>query len=135
MANESAGRPVKADRYATWFSQRLFTAQSVGLHLVAFAIAWQVEGSDHHLFLDAISVEAVLVTLLVGIATRRAEQQRAVLEQLDRERLKADLDMDVATNHLLKLQVAEVQRLAELSKAIHDMSTEMHMTTTERKSK
>lgn len=116
----------RSDQFAISFSRRLFTWQSLLAHVAVFAVAWRIEGGDHHLFLDAISVEAVLVTLLVGMATRRAELQRSVLEQIDRERLQADLDTDRATNQLLRLQGHEVQKLSMLSEEIHSLSEQIH---------
>jgi hypothetical protein len=116
----------RADQFATWFSRKLFTWQSLVAHVIAFSIAWRIEGGDHHLFLDAISIEAVLVTLLVGMATRRAEQQRALLEQLDRERLQLDLDMDRATNHLLRQQSVQVDHIEAISRDLHQLTSEMH---------
>jgi uncharacterized membrane protein len=111
--------------FAVWFSKRIFTWQSLLLHVVIYATAWFVEGGDHHLFLDFISMEAVFVSLLVGMATARAEQHREKLAALDRHRDQIDLETDQETNQLIEMQAIELQKLIEMSKDIHDLSTEV----------
>ena len=115
----------KMSNFAVWFSKRIFTWQSLLLHVVIYATAWFVEGGDHHLFLDFISMEAVFVSLLVGMATARAEQHREKLAALDRHRDQIDLETDQETNQLIEMQAIELQKLIEMSKDIHDLSTEV----------
>jgi hypothetical protein len=117
---------TKADQFAATFSRHLFTGRSLALHLVAFTIAWQAEGGDHHLFLDAISVEAVLVTLLVGMATKRGELQREHLEAVDRERLELDLRLDQATHERLVGHDAKLRNIADVSHDIHKLAAQIH---------
>ena len=112
--------------FATWFSKKIFTWQSLVIHIIVYSIAWFSEGGDHHLFLDFISMEAVFMTLLVGMATARAEQHREYLDNLDRERDQVDLETDQNTNQLIGLQAIELQKLIEMSKNIHDLSTDVH---------
>jgi uncharacterized membrane protein len=111
--------------FAVWFSKLIFTWQSLLLHVVIYATAWFVEGGDHHLFLDCISMEAVFVTLLVGMATARAEQHREELAALDRHRDQMDLETDQNTNQLINMQAEEIQELYKVAKEIHNLSTEV----------
>ena len=115
----------KMSNFAVWFSKRIFTWQSLLLHVAIYATAWFWEGGDHHLFLDIISMEAVFMTLLVGMATARAEEQREALAELDRHRDQIDLETDQETNQLIEMQAIELQKLIEISKDIHSLSTEM----------
>jgi uncharacterized membrane protein len=111
--------------FAVWFSKKIFTWQSLLLHVAIYATAWFVEGGDHHLFLDCISMEAVFVTLLVGMATARAEQQREELAALDRHRDQMDLETDQNTNKLINMQAEEIKELHQVAKEIHNLSTEV----------
>jgi uncharacterized membrane protein len=111
--------------FAVWFSKRIFTWQSLVLHVVIYATAWFVESGDHHLFLDFISMEAVFVSLLVGMATARAEQQREELAEFDRRRDQIDLETDQNTNQLIALQAVEIKELYLIAKEIHNLSTEV----------
>ena len=115
----------KMDNFATWFSRKIFTWQSVVLHVAIYATAWFVEGGDHHLFLDAISMEAVFMTLFVGMATRRAEEQRERLADFDRKRDQMDLETDQNTNKLINMQSEEIKELHEVAKEIHNLSVEV----------
>ena len=116
----------KMSNFAVWFSKRIFTWQSIGAHVVIYTTAWFAEGGDHHLFLDFISMEAVFMTLLVGMATARAEAQREELAKLDRHRDQMDLETDQNTNKLISLQALEIQKLVEVSKDIHALSSQVH---------
>lgn len=116
----------KASNFAVWFSKKIFTWQSLLLHVGIYATAWFWEGGDHHLFLDCISMEAVFVTLLVGMATARAEEQREILAALDRHRDQIDLETDQETNQLIETQAIELQKLIEMSKNIHNLSSEVY---------
>jgi len=115
----------KMSNFAVWFSKKIFTWQSLLLHVAIYATAWFVEGGDHHLFLDCISMEAVFVTLLVGMATARAEQQREELAALDRHRDQMDLETDQNTNKLINMQAEEIKELHQVAKEIHNLSTEV----------
>jgi uncharacterized membrane protein len=116
----------KASNFAVWFSKKIFTWQSLVSHVIIYAVAWFAEGGDHHLFLDCISMEAVFVSLLVGMATARAEEQREILAAMDRERDQTDLETDQETNELIEIQAVEIQKLVEISKDIHNLSSEVH---------
>jgi uncharacterized membrane protein len=115
----------KMDNFAVWFSKIIFTWQSVVTHIVIYTTAWFAEGDDHHLFLDIISMEAVFMTLLVGMATRRAEEQRESLAVLDRQRDQIDLETDQNTNQLISLQAKELRELHQVAQEIHNLSTEV----------
>lgn len=114
------------DNFAVCFSKLIFTWQSFMLHVAIYATAWFVEGGDHHLFLDFISMEAVFVSLLVGMATRRAEKHREQIASLDRKRDQIDLETDQNTNQLIGLQAIELQKLMNMSNEIHQLSKEVH---------
>lgn len=115
----------KMDNFAVWFSKRIFTWQSVLLHVAIYATAWQIEGGDHHLFLDFISMEAVFMTLFVGMATRRAEEHREQIAALDRERDQIDLETDQNTNQLINFQAIELKEIRKVATEIHELSTEV----------
>jgi len=114
------------DNFAVCFSKLIFTWQSFMLHVAIYATAWFSEGGDHHLFLDFISMEAVFVSLLVGMATRRAEEHREQIAALDRKRDQIDLETDQNTNQLIGLQAIELQKLINMSNEIHQLSKEVH---------
>lgn len=116
----------KMSNFAVWFSKKIFTWQSIVVHIIIYTTVWFAEGGDHHLFLDFISMEAVFMTLLVGMATARAEEQRETLASLDRRRDQIDLETDQETNELIEMQAIELQKLIEMSKDIHDLSSEVH---------
>ena len=116
----------KASDFAVWFSSKLFTWQSLTVHIYIYTAAWFIESGDHHLFLDCISIEAVMVTLLVGMATKRAEEHREKLAKMDRARDQKDLETDQSTNELVKLQNQELEALSQLTKEIHTIAADLH---------
>lgn len=62
-----------------------FTKTSLVAHAIVYPILMGLEGGDFHLFLDAISIEAVFIGLLVGVSTKRnRSQQHHLAHLLDR---------------------------------------------------
>ena len=65
------------------------------------------------------------MTLFVGMATRRAEEQRERLADFDRKRDQMDLETDQNTNKLINMQSEEIKELHEVAKEIHNLSVEV----------
>lgn len=77
------------------FAEAVFTLWSFVAHIVLYAAAWALGTSPHALFLNVISIEAVLVSLCVGINQRlqlrgdeEAQRQRDELQEEMEEHVK-----------------------------------------------
>lgn len=84
----------------------VFTVYSFIGHAVVYPLLMYLEGGDYHLFLDAISIEAVFVSMCVGIQTKLSAKRDRVA-QLQRDSMQASIEHLVETN-------------TDLTEAIHE---------------
>lgn len=95
----------------------IFTVTSVLVHVVAYTIFILAEGPPLTIFLNTISIEAVMVSLCVGIRTKLND--RAIqAAQTDRDELQRTID-------------AHIENDERLTGEIHTLVHEVHARVTE----
>ena len=99
----------RAERALGACADKVFTVWSVALHVIVYATAWIAGAGGHALFLNAISIEAVFVTLAVGVNTklqlrgdRQAQEQRDALQDEIERGVITDQEMTQALHELVR---------------------------------
>ena len=113
-------------RVGTWYKQRakafeptlaliadgIFTVTSVLVHAVVYTVFILAEGPPLTIFLNCISIEAVMVSLCVGIRTKLNDRTIQAAQE-DRDELQRTIDEHIENDERL---TREIRKLIE---AVH----------------
>lgn len=93
-----------AERLLARIADGVFTVWSFLAHIVVYPLAMSAEGGDFHLFLDAISIEAVFVSLCVGINTKLTMKREGVAQQ-QRDHMQHSIERLIEQDKALTEQI------------------------------
>jgi hypothetical protein len=108
----------RSERILGAVSNAVFTVWSFVIHVAVYVYLWLIV--DWQPFLNAISVEAVIVSLCVGVNTKlQLRGDRVAQEQ--RDWIQTELRREIKEDHEdTKADKALTEAVHELTKAIHE---------------
>lgn len=95
------------EKFCLAFSRYFFTFGSAIIHAIVYACIMNLEGGDFHLFLDGISIEAVFVSIFIGIAQNTAAK-REQIAQLQRDHMQDTIEALIRSDTVLTAEIHKV---------------------------